>query len=235
MPVGANTSMTAKTHPFSAWCEAKQCVWRIGFHTEEEAALSMLEHDRKDCPRIGHRAYLMEETNDLGQPYTELHLSKSILEKLWDELDATMMPMMTQRGGEEFVGKCRGLAFAILLMSTPYFDTADEVSREAMMRYKIAIGEKEFKPTPGYKFNPPPVGTNAYNKSRVKVIDSPKKGATTRRVAAKTAQKQYIPDKMLTPEEVESIREAVSSGMFELEDCASMFKVTVDQIKALLD
>lgn len=235
-PIEPNVTMTRGTHPFSIVCPRFDCYYRTAHASMLMAEIAWTEHVAGQCPMEGKASYLMEERDEKGQRYTMLHVSKSMLEKLWDELDASFDKFVSDQAAadaEQTKGRMRGLAFAIQLMCTHYFESVDDVVREEMKRRSIRTGAIEFEPTPGYQFNPPPVGTKEYEKA----VKKSGTDIATKAPRKATAPRQQAPTKMvsLAPEVDEKIRKALATGLFSDEDIAGSFSVTPAYISALRD
>lgn len=238
MPVQPNQSMTKDTHPFTVVCDRPTCMFRTGHQTHPQAEAALDAHRLSNtCPMEGKKSYLLEETDERGQRYTAVHMSKSTLEKLWDNLDAAYTSLKEdadfEQNKSEIKGRCAGLAQAILYMSTPYFTEIKEVTIEAMKRYKIKTGEIEFAPTPGYQYNPPPAGTKTYSEAVKRasgeilkeVKDKPKTEVKF------VAPKSKLSD--LTEETIAALKFAVQSGMFDDKKLADMYGISVADVGSL--
>lgn len=73
---------------------------------------------------------------------------KTILELLWEELDAIMERLMSggQADDERDPGRAEGVAYAIAVMQNPYLPNVDNVREQAMERWEQA--EAAPKPEP---------------------------------------------------------------------------------------
>lgn len=236
--IGSNRSATKITHPWSFRCERPGCFWITAHKTEQNAIDQQAKHEKETCPLTGGDTYLMAETDEKGQQYTQPHLNKSILEDLWDELDKTYDTLSREHGPipqENLKGRARGIAFAIKLMSKPYFETIEDVVKEAVKRKHIRDGAKPWEPTPGYKFNPPPPGTITRS---APMVEAPKERMGTSRGTnpntGRPSRRGYEKKKDLPAEAIAGIKQAVESGMFTEESVASIFKVTPEQVKQAL-
>jgi hypothetical protein len=195
--------------------------------------------------------YLLDSVDERGQRYTALHMGKSLGENLWDCLDAALDELMEVNGylkvegvsserkayllGQqaELKGLCRAFATTLQLAQGNYYADTEAVTREAMKRRKIRLGQQEFEPTPGYQYNPPPVGSKAYAEAQKRMSgDGPKK-------AKPAADKQRSPQlagkgkKSFTQEQIAGIVNARDSKMLSVEQLAETFKVTPDFIRNL--
>ena len=233
MTIQANESMTKLTHPFVFKCDVIDCYYRTAHNTEEEAANDKIRHDQSgQCPSTGGKTYLMEEVDERGQRYTALHMGKSLAEKLWDDLDEAFAKLKTaQNEGDQFgvelaKGQCQAFSISLQHMLAHYYPHTDDVTREAIKRYKIQHEGAEFEPTPGYQFNPPPPGTDAFKKAQKKMMPEDKKP----RGNADQLTKGHV---SLSDEVDQKIRNALKTGLFEDKDLAETFSVTEEYIRKL--
>lgn len=229
MTITANESITKQTHPVVYACSMQSCFYRTAHKTDAEAAADQQRHDSSgDCPATGGMTYLLEEVDERGQRYSAVHMGKSIAEQLWDELDNNLDYLMLGDAEQEYWKvRCGGIAFGIQLMLSHYYPEVDDVTREAVKRHSIRQGKREFEPTPGYKYNPPPVGSPAYTKSLKKMgTDTPKKPKGNAEQLAK-------PTVSLDDETDAKIRNALKTGLFEDKDLAETFSVTEEYIRNL--
>lgn len=70
---------------------------------------------------------------------------KSLMEHMWDELDAIVARLMSGDGAAEDSkdpGRAEGVAWCISLFSQPYYPDLDSVRAEAMRRYYANEGEE---------------------------------------------------------------------------------------------
>lgn len=215
---------------YTSRCGSSRC-WFVGNAATSGDAKTLL--DEHECPTPPRR-------NELPTGY-------STLEKLWDELDEvtwaicegeSYMVGKQQMQSTALQGYARGIAFALSMMTHPYFRTMDDVVREARDRYRIRKGTLEYRPTPGYRFNPsfspppnPPEG-----------IREPWMGATaaytpkrpTQKVRGRAASKPAAVDlRNIDSAKANQIKTARALGMFTDEELAQQYEITVDAVKAL--
>lgn len=224
--IQATQSYAAVNWPWLFTCDVRWCYWRTVHKTYEEAEAVRDQHNLETCP-MANDSTIMDETDDRGLHYTKPHLGKSMVEKMWDELDSiyeNLAQATTSHGEDRLKGRARGVAWCIALCSGPYYEKADEVVREAVKRYQMKKGERPWEPTPGYKWNPPPIESAAYRKAREESRGAPDPTAT-RAAAKKKAEPK------LTAEQIEGIKDAITSGMFDEKACADIFKVSVEQVR----
>lgn len=149
---------------------------------------------------------------------SDMPTGKSIIEKLWDRLDELMdliMSMTDPINKGLLQNEARGIAYAIHLMSTPYFQTIGDVSRESVKRYKMRHGLIEKEPTPGVKgYNPPPIiAVTAAKKTQApKSIQIPKK---------------------ITDSHIKQIKNALSSEVFSESEIMDMYSVTKAELELI--
>jgi hypothetical protein len=208
------------------------------------------EHARKGCLKLNAN-YLLDSVDERGQRYTALHMGKSLGEQLWDCLDAAFDELSAVNdylkvdgvSGErlahllseqtELKGACRAFAITLQLAQSNYYADVKSVTREAMKRRAIRLGQREFEPTPGYQYNPPPVGSKAYAEAQKRMSgDGPKKARSTadKRKASTGPAKA---EKSFTQEQINGIINARDTKMFTVEQLAQTFKVSPDYIRSL--
>lgn len=166
-------------------------------------------------------------------------MPKSIIEKLWDELDETVSliqanPMQTE--GERRYAQ--GLAFALSLMVVPYFTTVQGVSKEALRRYKMRVGELEFEPTPGYNYNPIPAEDNTREPhspeyaAALAAARSDAAAARARAEAATPARSRALAGRSFTDKERAAILNARGAG-FSDDQLAKVYKCKPAEIASV--
>lgn len=198
---------------YTVRCGAINC-WFVGHGpTQVDAQVVLDEHS---CPTPPRR--------------NELPSGRSTLEKCWDELDDATAALLEKReynglSGDELKGYAKGLAFMLTMMTHPYYKSIKAIAAEAVARYKMQRDLIPFRPTPSYRYNPLPQPT------------APNLGETrpaVKRTATK-AQRGKVTTPQLASDKVAAVRAAAASGMFSHEDIATMYSVSVDQVRALVD
>lgn len=63
---------------------------------------------------------------------------KSLLQHMWEELDAITARLMAGQGGKRDKGRAEGVAWCIALVQSPYNPSIDAVREQAMERYEAA-------------------------------------------------------------------------------------------------
>lgn len=154
------------------------------------------------------------------------------IEKLWREIDDCVKAIKAGQpyrdmSGADLNGFVRGLAWCIVMKDTELWPNIKAVSAEAMRRYKMHRGEIPYEATPTRHSN----NFNAFQhggwKSEGKPAPTPYKA--TAKKTAKAAPKKVE----LSPDRVAAVKAARDSGMFDEQDIAMMYGVTVEQIKML--
>lgn len=194
-------------------CGSINC-WFVGHAaTEPDAQLLINEHQ---CPTPPAR--------------NELPTGRSTLEKMWDELDDVTKAIIEKSEyngmqGASLKAYALGCAFALSMMTHPYFRTVKEISRQLGKRYKMSKGEIPWEPTPSYNYNPLPESLTAnvvLNKPMAKTTTSEKKPSVSRvKRAIIPADKQAV------------IMAGLASNMFSHEDIAAMYQVPIESVRAL--
>lgn len=158
----------------------------------------------------------------------EVAAGPTLLQRMWDELDATMNSLKNDAPGSpelnELKVRARAQAEFIAMFMVPHFRTANEVAKEAMRRYQARQGgDKEYE-TPGLgtrRFEPPP-GVNKYAPTPK---NTPKKAAVA---APKVKNTKPLPDKAKP-----GVALALKSGKFTKQQLATMYGVSIETIEAV--
>lgn len=219
MSIEDNFSVTKTTHPFVVACNDPDCDWKVASKTEQEAQDAFSIHDRVACPMQSKVSWLLPERDERGRRYSTPHMGMSAIEKIWIELDASLAELFRQRDDstdKKFMnptlqGKCAGLAFALHSLDNKEYPAVEDVTKHAVVRYKIAYGSAEFEPTKNFHYNPPPPGSEAevnYQRRmnhQVDVDKKPSSPTTPRPSSAKlditTLKKEYS-EQTLTSEQL---------------------------------
>lgn len=143
---GAVTQVEIDRHPWGFECERPDCQLILSAPTEEAARLIEATHT---CPYYG------------GKTTYGWSITVTLVEEVWQKLDADMMSLMQPEAGTDFVSlKARLRAFAevLAIFMKPHFTTADEIAREARRRYDnrldpeyctAGLEQRRFEPPPG--------------------------------------------------------------------------------------
>jgi len=197
---------------YTVRCGSPEC-WFVGHGgTSVDAQFVLDEHK---CPTPPVR--------------NELPTGRSTLEKLWDEMDDVTTALIDGTDYNGMVdatlkGYARGIAFNLSMVTHPYFRTIREISREAGARYKMSKGTIPWRPTPSYNYNPMPA---PFTGNVVRTTPAVKRAPTKRTPGKPAAVK--LADGM-----VQAIKSGHAAGMFTLEELASMYSATVDQVKLIV-
>jgi hypothetical protein len=224
-------SKDAVKFPWIADCPVKFCYFIVSSRTYRDAERDLIWHLERTCP-MGTKTneFIEGEVDEKGQPYTRLTIGKSITEKLWDELDEVMDTIKTQPLEAEMQRwYARGLTFALQLMLSLYYPDSQAIAREAAKRWRIKNNQQEFSPTPGYKYNPPPPGSNAYSKG-IQQEDTPL--VETNKGRTKTRNTRAKAKKELTDQEVMSIRTMFQNG-FDAQSLANVYGTTQAEVERI--
>lgn len=96
--------------------------------------------------------------------YTPPNQGKSIAEKIWDRLDLVVAEILAAKKANSSCVlatiRAEELAWVLVLVCQPYYADTEAVSREAGKRAKMKEGSIAWVRTPGYRYNPPPAGSN---------------------------------------------------------------------------
>jgi hypothetical protein len=89
----------------------------------------------KDVDRAVKRLVKADSLRPI-RPASQACQGKSILEMLWEELDAIVERLMAGGNDEDDKGKAQGVAWAIALVQNPYLPDIEHVRAEAMDRWE---------------------------------------------------------------------------------------------------
>lgn len=198
-------------------CGSKNC-WFVGNAGNETDAQQLMD-DHK-CPTPPQR--------------NELPTGASTLEKMWDELDDVTKAVI--EGGEyngmqgaSLKAYALGCAFALSMMTHPYFRTVKEISKELGQRYKMSTGAIPFRETPSYRYNPMP-GPEPLTANVVSNRPMEQRVKPAKKSAPSVARVKRV---MISPEQQTQIKAGLGAGIFSHEDLATMYKVPVESIRAI--
>lgn len=218
MSVTHNQTATRTTHPHSVHCDRLGCEWRTAHSTMEEAVRIEATHP---CPhKILRRSYMTGVLDERGQEYTPPNRGKTLAEQAWDMLDSKIDELMD--GGEHpdtpegklLVGWCQALCWTIHAWSPHWYATPDDVKFEASQRRAIRQGELDWRPTPGYQYNPMPVSHKEYARIN-KEVYTPKDAGTGTEAVKKVAAAK------VKPEDIETIKTGLKTG-FTVQELSRM-------------
>lgn len=139
-----------RRHPYVAACDEHDCYFIVSARSEEMGREALGRHK---CPYGG------SELPNYPSCVLVEGKSRSLHELLWETLDSVIDGLMLAKSGKDetatmgkvtfLKGRASGLATAIMWIASPYFNEIKDVSRWAMERYKMRVGEREFEPTIG--------------------------------------------------------------------------------------
>lgn len=138
-----------KKFPWVAYCTEPNCYFTVSAKDEEQGQKSL---DIHKCP-YGGSAERMPTGN--------------LIAAMWRELDACMDGIMLAKTEpsmadkvEHYRSRAGGIATCLYILlgnnmnPTPwYYATQDDITREAVRRYKMRIGEMEWEPTQGDNYD----------------------------------------------------------------------------------
>lgn len=226
--------------PYVAACEVRTCYFTVSAKSEAQGNEALQKHK---CPYGGNeRSYF----TTVVPPGCNSH------EALWEMLDSATDALMLYKSdpdqtaidGDKYLelkGRASGLASAIMWFATPYFDDVKDVSRWALERYKMRLGQREWEPTVGCESYDPLRGV-ASPQWAMKVAElrrhasSEKKAPTfgsPRREAPKAVPRARRAEKELTADEQTGIKNALMMNMLDDATIANMFGCTVSQVVTL--
>lgn len=154
----------------------------------------------------------------------EMNQGRHLLLDTWKLLDSKVDLILDDSQSaapekEKAKNEARGIAEVLAMFMRPFFESADDIVRESVKRHKAKVADAEHQ-TPGLaeKLWNPNTRWDGTPFSEANI----KSAGTT-----KTKSK-------LTAENIQSIKDGISSGILTEKDCASIFKVTVSEVKEAL-
>lgn len=175
--------------------------------------------------------------------------TKTVILSCWEELDATidlLMPHVEALknaesatiGAQALVDglkmKARGMAEIMAHWTVPHFRTADEVAKEAMVRYRARKAGEEHH-TPGTVIAL--AGADlAASYERQGVSDKPS-AATIATIKRMAGEKKVPPAPVkitVSPKDQLTIKHGKSSGMFTEAELAMMYKISEAEVRAII-
>lgn len=128
-------SSTVVKHLFE--CDKPNCYRRLTFNSPEEVERERQNHK---CPYWG------------GESKVSWSVTKTLVQQMWDLLDDVTNELMDADDTKEkdfYKSRARGIAECIAIFMKPFFETADDIVREAVRRRKARVdGDTEYE-TPG--------------------------------------------------------------------------------------
>lgn len=107
---------------------------------EQDLTVALARHVYpKDIKRAVGRLTKVNGLRPL-RPASQVCSGKSILDLLWEELDAVVERLMARAAGEDDKGKAQGVAYAIAVILNPYLPNVEAVRDQAMLRWEADNG-----------------------------------------------------------------------------------------------
>lgn len=134
-----------KKFPWIAACDERFCYYIVSARDEEQAVVALDSHK---CPFHGR---------------TDTIPDRGKMAAMWRELDSAVDGLMLAKAGnppaldkvEYFRGRAHGLSTCLyMILGLPYFTEQADITREAMRRYKMRIGEIAWEPTVADGYDP---------------------------------------------------------------------------------
>lgn len=197
----------ADKFPFIFHCEEEGCHWHTAHASWAQAAHVRLHHRANTCPLGGH-----SKIGRVGNP-----VGSTLIEKMWIELDRITKVLIEtpkeDRETEEYRvarGQGQGVAHCLWLISSPHFESVDNVKKWAVRRYKMEHEDAEFQPTPGVKgYNPAIV----VQENWLADAEVDRRRPAARRATAPAKPKPSVNPLELVPEDQLNLaRQAVKAG-----------------------
>ena len=115
-------------------CDKPNCYRRFTLNSPEEVER---ERENHKCPYWG------------GESKVSWSVTKTLVQQMWDLLDDVMNELMDATDEKEkdfYKSRARAIAECIAIFMKPFFDTADEIAREAVRRHKARQdGDTEYE------------------------------------------------------------------------------------------
>lgn len=213
--------------PYRAVCDVHKCAFHGVFYGDIDAQNAL---DNHQCP---------EQFTGWGYKFM------GMAEILWVELDGVIDVLKS--GGRnadpesyhKTQGRAGGLAFALVQICKPYYADEAAISAEALARWKMRNGKMDYRPTPGFKYDPPIPGTPRYRQEHLGTVDGVQvptytgehnSTPTEAPVSGRRRRAAAKPAKVLSALEIETIKKA--GNAFPVKDLAAMYGVSEDAIRA---
>lgn len=219
-------------------CGISGCRWVTYHRTQQGARAERTRHnDNYSCPYQGPVPEVKEE-------YLKHPDRLPPMEAMWEKLDQITKYLLENRshvdewksedaelyaGYMRQRGEAQGLAYSIWLTTPPIFKEVDDVSRHAVKRYRIAMGQAEYVSTPGCR--------DADQIERGRAINAGEvyQGEPTRRPKPKFKSMSSSPAtnpktgkfKALTDAELNTIKQM--HGKFDKKTIISILKISEEQ------
>lgn len=190
-----DVSADALAHPWLVRCPAPLCFYNVSATTEVEAKTKL---DTHPCPWYG------------GQPTTIgwTHMVEAYLQRIWKlldiEVDIIKDGHTTNLHQDQAKNRAKGLAYALAILMPPFFQTPEEISREALKRWEMRQAGTEYTT----------------------------QGLGLKRLARLDASAATMPG--LTQAQIDAIKFAKESGMFTDQELANTYDLTVGQLQLVI-
>lgn len=207
-------------------CWRPACEYYVDASTEVVARTIKAMHERFTCPTYNGEVVTTPNTR-LENSHPGL-TGKTITQQLWSMLDGATRRVKewdaedTEANRSELDkarGEARGIAQAIVILSVPYYESANDVVKEAVRRYKQSRDEVPFQDTPGVDgYNPAPVDHQAHLGQGRTVNEA--------KLPVKPA---FTGGKKLEPKQIKGIKNGMAAG-FPPDMLAKSYGVSVDRV-----
>lgn len=216
------TSSESPTHRYQ--CPNPDCYYSVGVFGD------CTEACKHNCPMKG-------ETK-IGWTVT-----KTLVEQVWDKLDACMVVIMPDPEGttlpndqwlNEAKIQARAYAEVLAIFMSPHFKTVTEVAKEARKRRQAALAGEPYE-TAGLgslRYQSPPGVPDKYSAAAAAVTESSstKDSSPSRRRSSTKNRAPKVPVQAHP-----GIRQAIETGMMTVEDLMKMYGTTADEINSIIN
>lgn len=243
-------------------CVAGSCEFTCDPAASNLDQYAQLKHHFDTAHPLPHRKATAVNKKNLGTgidglPGHPTATSPSVVDKIWNELDARLATALEWPSVDEHAGPWasadelkiakleselantkaaaagRGLAIALSLMMPGAYPSSDDVMREAMRRYEARKATASADEAQQVTAPDPACGAAVATVTPVASAPAPVTTPTAAPVA--TASAATAPASAeLSPEQVEAIRTALEGG-FDPENLASVFKIPVERIREIAE
>lgn len=150
-----------------------------------------------------------------------MQTQSSLLSGIWEMLDNAVDNMHTTKDADDLAyqkARARTLCEVLHPLMSPFYESPDDVVREALARFKARTGGEEHE-TPG-------LGEHIFDRNTrwdgisYSAAPAPKKSKRT--------------GKSIPPSSLGSVRQGIDSGMFTVTQIAQMYDVSPDEVKEQL-
>lgn len=230
MPIslrGWSGTKDAARWPLAATCSQIGCYFTVCAADVFDAEKILHDHEvQGPCPY-----------GSSGVVEKSVPVGKSLREMQWDRIDECVRTATNPQAPDDLRhtmnGMVQGLAYAIFLLDQPYWESENAVLEEAAKRHRIATGQQEFSPTPGYHYPHHYSTIEARLKGTARPVSTRSQTPTSSSVRSKVASHPLDAKiKALDEKKVRAIVRGLAGG-FPPEQMAEMYKLPLAMIRRI--